>query len=435
VDVTVSDANRQLALEKVMEEAQAYRKGGRKFQPVPKSGEKWPCVTLHAVPLLQPMQMFSGPAAGQQLIQALQQLGLLSVRPQAQTAAAAGAAGTAGAKAQLASGRAAANAPAEQQQQQQGVLEIKKGATDLKQLLQQIPASGWLIVAWTDSSSSSSLPDGLLQLLLQRAAAAAPRQVLVAAADAAASQSNAALAAALNAAKQLPVVQVFHNRQLVKAVKVGGVANAAEAAAKVQQAVAQLELLPVDTAATPAAAEGGAGSSKQRAAIGKVEQQSPAAGTSSSSSSSSAQAVAAPAAAGASSSEASPDSSSSSSLWDPPSSSSSGKPVKPGSKKKFPAAAVYTAAANSSSRKPGSSSSSAATVSAVYWPRMPCLSCGCPWWLGEDWDASCARCGWTCEDDGYDDDSNPLPEYRERYGAITAALKQGRTPCDLQPLE
>lgn len=26
----------------------------------------------------------------------------------------------------------------------------------------------------------------------------------------------------------------------------------------------------------------------------------------------------------------------------------------------------------------------------IYWPRMPCLRCGCPWWLGEDWDARCA---------------------------------------------
>ncbi len=29
----------------------------------------------------------------------------------------------------------------------------------------------------------------------------------------------------------------------------------------------------------------------------------------------------------------------------------------------------------------------------VYWPRMPCLRCGCPWWLGEDWDAECIRWG------------------------------------------
>ena len=23
----------------------------------------------------------------------------------------------------------------------------------------------------------------------------------------------------------------------------------------------------------------------------------------------------------------------------------------------------------------------------TFWPRMPCLRCGCPWWSGEDWDA------------------------------------------------
>lgn len=29
---------------------------------------------------------------------------------------------------------------------------------------------------------------------------------------------------------------------------------------------------------------------------------------------------------------------------------------------------------------------------AVFWPRMPCLQCGCPWWLGEDWDARSDPC-------------------------------------------
>jgi hypothetical protein len=39
VDVSGSTANQVLALEKVMQVPQAYRKGGRKFHPVPKSGE------------------------------------------------------------------------------------------------------------------------------------------------------------------------------------------------------------------------------------------------------------------------------------------------------------------------------------------------------------------------------------------------------------
>lgn len=37
------------------------------------------------------------------------------------------------------------------------------------------------------------------------------------------------------------------------------------------------------------------------------------------------------------------------------------------------------------------------------------------------------RCGWDCEADGYDDDSNPLPQYKARYDAVMAALREGRT--------
>lgn len=59
---------------------------------------------------------------------------------------------------------------------------------------------------------------------------------------------------------------------------------------------------------------------------------------------------------------------------------------------------------------------------------MPCLRCGCPWWLGEDWDAKCGRCGWDCEDSGYDDDSQPLPKHRTQWEAFTAAIAAGRTP-------
>jgi hypothetical protein len=35
----------------------------------------------------------------------------------------------------------------------------------------------------------------------------------------------------------------------------------------------------------------------------------------------------------------------------------------------------------------------------------------------------------------YDDDSNPLPQYVQRYKDIVAQLKAGKTPADLQPLE
>lgn len=60
--------------------------------------------------------------------------------------------------------------------------------------------------------------------------------------------------------------------------------------------------------------------------------------------------------------------------------------------------------------------------------QMPCLRCGCAWWLGEDWNARCARCGWDCEADGYDDDCQPLPKFRAKYDAFCAHIKAGRAP-------
>ncbi|GIL56709.1 hypothetical protein Vafri_11951, partial [Volvox africanus] len=42
-------------------------------------------------------------------------------------------------------------------------------------------------------------------------------------------------------------------------------------------------------------------------------------------------------------------------------------------------------------RKPGARKQFGPRGRGVFWPRMPCLRCGCPWWLGEDWDAECVR--------------------------------------------
>lgn len=53
------------------------------------------------------------------------------------------------------------------------------------------------------------------------------------------------------------------------------------------------------------------------------------------------------------------------SVWDPP----SGKDAKAGHEKVFPGYGK-----------------------GIFWPKMPCLRCGCPWWQGEDWDAQCIRC-------------------------------------------
>ena len=48
-----------------------------------------------------------------------------------------------------------------------------------------------------------------------------------------------------------------------------------------------------------------------------------------------------------------------------------------------------------------------------FWPKMPCLECGSPWWLGDDWDATCANCGGDAE--SYDNNQRPHKEYRRRF--------------------
>lgn len=57
------------------------------------------------------------------------------------------------------------------------------------------------------------------------------------------------------------------------------------------------------------------------------------------------------------------------------------------------------------------------------------IRCGCPWWSSEEWDARCLRCGWDCESQGYDNDSQPLPKHRPKWEAFTAAIREGRTPA------
>ena len=65
----------------------------------------------------------------------------------------------------------------------------------------------------------------------------------------------------------------------------------------------------------------------------------------------------------------------------------------------------------------------------VFYPRMPCLNCGCPWWAGEDWDAECARCTWISSEEDYDDDSNPRPKFRTVHANFVAEIEKGNTPA------
>lgn len=470
-------------------------------------------MTLHLAPSLQPQQEFSGPHTLDNLLQALLQRGCITQAAADAATAAAAAAHTPAAVAATAAAAAAAacrgplrppfrsaavgleqdsdgqqhldetaaaavdgarqgllpESQRQQQQQRQFKL-VKRGAADLKQLLQQVAPSQLLLLAWSPAQSSSAAAaaagdqpdagsdspaagvidstDAVESLAAALAAAAAAANsanlVVVAVADADASTANQALAAALSV--QQPVVQLYHNRQVVKAVRVGGLGVAA-AVGKVQKAVLQV----LQQAREQAQQQKGVGSGPATAAAagaGAAKATTAPSQDSSSSTAASTGTAAAVAAGGSSSGGATQSSSdtttttattsSSSSMWDPPA-PKAGKPVKAGAKLSFPASAVFGASSSSStaSSTVGSTAGKKAgsTVKVVYWPRMPCLSCGCPYWLGEDWDASCARCGWSCEEGGYDDDSNPLPQHAQRYKDIVTELKAGRTPSGLQPLQ
>ncbi|GLI65239.1 hypothetical protein VaNZ11_008724, partial [Volvox africanus] len=189
-------------------------------------------------------------------------------------------------------------------------------------------------------------------------------------ADPGASATNRALAEALRVAAA-PTLQVYVDMKMAKSFK--GVAAVSKLAATLLEVAAPLPLL----VPTPSAASAMTSQSVEMSPCSSLPGGSTGA------------------------SELSLPPQARSSIYDPP----SGKYGKPGARKQF------------GPRGRG-----------VFWPRMPCLRCGCPWWLGEDWDAECVRCGWDCEADGYDDDSNPLPAFKAKYDTFTAALREGRTP-------
>jgi G3E family GTPase len=61
---------------------------------------------------------------------------------------------------------------------------------------------------------------------------------------------------------------------------------------------------------------------------------------------------------------------------------------------------------------------------ASFWPKMPCLRCGSPWWRGDDWEASCANCSADAAD--YDDEQRPRPHRAAAFRAFRAELEAAR---------
>ncbi|KDD76538.1 hypothetical protein H632_c190p1 [Helicosporidium sp. ATCC 50920] len=78
--------------------------------------------------------------------------------------------------------------------------------------------------------------------------------------------------------------------------------------------------------------------------------------------------------------------------------------------------------------RPGATQVLSSGMVAHFFPKMPCLRCGCPWWSTDDWDGRCIRCGWDCEAQGYDDDSQPRAAHRARWSQLVALIQRGITP-------
>ena len=59
-----------------------------------------------------------------------------------------------------------------------------------------------------------------------------------------------------------------------------------------------------------------------------------------------------------------------------------------------------------------------------FWPKMPCLECGSPWWLGDSWDAACANCGGDAE--SYDNEQKPHKAYKRRFARFRELVEELR---------
>jgi hypothetical protein len=393
VDATATAANTSLAMAKVMAKSVSMRKA---TQPVLKSGEKWPAATLHVAPDAHTaIGQFEGAGAGAGLMAALQAQGAVAgaPAPPAAVAAAATAAATgrrkpsaaaavgqravgggqqmssasaAVAAAMAAVGRPAAAAVAARKPAGVGLL--KRGAADLKS---QLAVSGGapLALLWLDSAAAEE-GEGAAASAVQdewvdafRGLAATTGAAVFVVADVAASKPNQLLAAALlkcgaeSVGQTVPALQLYHENRVVWSLTSAAAAGSGGEA--VRKLARQLEKRGggASGAAAPPVSAGAAAVAAAMAAVGRPGGDKPKSSSKDKSAAKSGQKGA-----------VGGDESGAADQWDPP----SGKAAKAGAKRKM---------------GPGKG------TTAIYWPRMPCLSCGCPWWLGEDWDARCARCG------------------------------------------
>jgi hypothetical protein len=309
-DVSASDANRALALSKVMAKPVSMRKAG---QYVLKSGEKWPAATLLAAPDAHaPLRQFEGAAAAGELLAALRQQGAepggappAAAVMAAQKKAAGKAAGKAGstaaaaAAAAPAAAAAAAAAPAPQRARPGGVGLLKRGAADLKAHL-AAAAGAPVALLWIDSEAAEAAAAAAegeaagyeggsgsgdddaagareaAWVDAFRAAAAAGAggggSAAFVLADASASAPNRALARALLRGGAVPALQLYHGNRVVWSLGVDGGAGGAAvggpaAAAKLTKQLQRLAAAgAVASGAAAEAAPSASGASAQTAA-------------------------------------------------------------------------------------------------------------------------------------------------------------------------
>lgn len=384
LDVSGSYANRAIAKEKVLTHAASRREGA---QPVLKGELKFPCFTLHIPPCLQPVVQLTGATALQDLVRAIPGYYSEGYHPEgsgkgrkSQTPAAAtrgsvplGTPPPSSPGAGLGPVPAAAAAagvpspPGVKAAPGNKVSLVKRGAADLKPVLSDARAKGEpVVVLWSDGGAGCAASRATARAL---AATGVPCLL----ADTSVSAANTTLASTMGIS-QFPTWDLYRSMKVAKRV-VGADISRIRAAldAPAEPAAALPTALPTPAAAATAPAPAPSAGAKGDS-LGQV--QDPAASTA---------AVAV--------------------VDEGPYALPTGKFGKAGAVRVMPGGRT-----------------------GHFWPKMPCLRCGCPWWLGEDWDARCARCGWDCEKDGYDDDSQPLPQFRARWESFRATIQGGRTP-------
>jgi len=369
VAVESTYANRTLSNEKMMERPQVRRKDAK---PVLKHGNRFPAFSVHHAPSLQPAELLTGETA------------LATVAEMVATAAAEVEEDPRSYESSNTDALAHGNGNSRKSRCVASiqVQELTTGAAQFKSLLLAAKEAGTAcIVIWSASSSSSGSGVRVSQErhhVLQNAAAKAALlgRAAIMVGDVAASNANAVLADALGV-KVFPAIHIYRGMKLEKKI-VGEIATDIAVLEAAQSA--DIEIPDADSAEGVGAATSSSSAAGAPATKSVTFHHLKGGNTTQNSKSTSKQGA--------------------SSDFDPP----LGKFARPGATKKM-----------------------ADGRTGVFFPKMPCLRCGCPWWSSDDWTAKCLRCSWDCENKGYDDDSKPLLAFLKKYETFTAAIREGKT--------